>query len=351
MRFRFKSIYAKFALIFLGIWWLLHFITFGVIMHAMSASIIVDLEPHVKELKNLTKIVFLCSTVLGTIIILLAVRGIVRPIKSLSKASRNVAKGNFNVSVEVKSIDEVGELSADFNKMVHELKSIDALRKDFVSNVSHEFRTPITSINGFARLIHDNDLPQEQLKEYSSIIVNESKRLMELSSDLLRLSELDNTTIREGSSVFSLDEQIRKTVLLLEPQWSKKDIEFELHLEEAQYVGDEDLLKQVWINLIQNAIKFSYDKGLIIISLCPWNDALRIRIEDNGVGIPDEDKQHIFDRFYKGNKSQSQNGNGLGLSIVSKIVEIYKGEISVESELGKGSTFTVYLPLAKDSLK
>lgn len=346
-----KSIYVKFVIFFLGIWWLLNGLTFGVIMRVMANSLFTEMEPTFKELftefhriRITIGLSFLISACIGTIIFLIVARGIVKPIKRLSIASKEVAKGNFDVELIVKSDDEIGRLTGDFNTMVEELKSIDILRKDFVSNVSHEFRTPITSIKGFAKLIKEDIVSDEQRIEYSSIIIEESERLMELSSNLLCLTELDSQVIREKATCFWLDEQIRKSILLLEPQWSKKNIGFEIDLIQTKCFSEENLLFQVWLNLIQNAIKFSNDNDIIRISLMREENTLIIQITDNGVGIADEDKYRVFERFFKGDKSHSKEGNGLGLVIAKKIVEISGGNISFESILGEGTKFIVKLP-------
>lgn len=348
----FKSIYAKFAAIFLLIWWLLNVVTFAFISKIMSSSILAqvtldsyNLFDEFHRIRIVTSLTFLISSLLGTIIILIVVRSIVRPIKRLSKASKEVAKGNFDIEVEIKSRDEIGQLTADFNLMTKELKHIDFLRMDFVSNVSHEYKTPITAIMGFAKLIREGKLTNDQILEYSEIIVNESERLSLLSSNILKLSELDNKMIREQATIFSLDEQIRKTVLILEVQWSKKEIQFDINLEEAKIIGDEHLLQEVWLNLIQNAIKFSNENGIIRINLLKLGDTAVVEISDNGIGIIAEDKERIFERFYKGDKSRSKEGNGLGLVIVKKIIELSNGEIHFTSELNQGSTFIVKLPL------
>lgn len=352
-RLFFKSIYAKFALIFLGIWWFLNALTFGVIMRIMSNSIFIELSVNRSELftefhkiRTATGWTFLISAVVGTIIILIVVRGIVKPIKRISAASKEVAHGNFDIEVKVKSADEIGQLTSDFNMMTIELKNIDLLRKEFVSNVSHEFKTPITSIKGYAKLIRDDQLTEDQLLDYSDIIVRESERLSLLSSNLLKLSELDNKIIQEQATTFSLDEQIRKTVLILEVLWSKKEIDLDINLEKISMKADEHLLQEVWLNLIQNAIKFSNQNGIIKINLNKCGDIAKVEIIDYGSGIADEDKERIFERFYKGDKSRSKDGNGLGLVIVKKIVELSNGIIYFESVLGQGSTFTVELPLS-----
>ncbi len=350
--FAFKSIYAKFTAIFLGIWWLLNTLTFSVVIRIMSNSVFselsvkrIELYDEFHRIRMATALTFLFSAMIGTIIILIAVRGIVKPIKRISKASKEVATGNFDIEVEVTSGDEIGQLTADFNIMAKQLKSIDILRKDFVSNVSHEFKTPITSIRGFAKLIRDGELSRDQLYEYGDIIVDESDRLSLLSSNLLKISELDSKLIYEEASKFSLAEQIRKTILILQIQWEKKDIEFDLDLEEIIITGNEHLLQEVWLNLIQNAIKFSHSKGVIKINLEKNESTVKVIISDKGIGIKDEDKKRIFERFYKGDKSRSTDGNGLGLVIVKKIVELSNGKIYVDTKQGQGSTFTVELPI------
>lgn len=350
-RFYFKSIYAKFTILFLGIWWVLNSLTFGFVMFIMSKSIIVksyidryELFNDFHKIRFATGSTFFVSIFVGTIIILIAVRGIVKPIKRISNASKEVAKGNFDIEVEVTSKDEIGQLTTDFNLMTKELKNIELLRKDFVSNVSHEFKTPITSIKGYSILIRDSNLTNEQIKEFSDIIANESERLSLLSSNLLKLSELDSKMIREQATEFSLDEQIRKTILILEVQWEKKQIDFDIELEKGYISGHMHLLQEVWLNLIQNAIKFSCHKGTIKISLTKCNDYVKVVIADNGFGISADEKDRIFERFYKGDKSRSNDGNGLGLTIVKRIIDLSKGRIYFSSELGKGSSFVVELP-------
>ncbi|AFL98845.1 signal transduction histidine kinase [Desulfitobacterium dehalogenans ATCC 51507] len=350
-RFYLKSIYTKFALIFLGIWWFLNSLTFWIVMGIMRNSAFTELAidrmeffAEFQRIRFATGLTFQISAVTGTIIILLAVRRIVKPIQLISEASKEVAKGNFNTQVNIKRNDEIGRLAADFNLMAKELRSIDTIHKDFVSNVSHEFKTPITSIKGFAKLIQEGQLSEEQLKEYSDTIVNESERLSLLSSNLLRLSELDGKSIREQGTKFALDEQLRKSILILEGDWTKKNIDFDIDLERITYWGDEHLLQQVWLNLIQNAIKFSHQNGVIRVSLQRQDGGIRVDIADQGKGISAADKEHIFDRFYKADKSRSREGNGLGLAIVKRIIELSGGRVSVESELDEGSIFTVELP-------
>ncbi|MFZ7120229.1 MAG: sensor histidine kinase [Eubacteriaceae bacterium] len=352
-RVLFKSIYARFAVTFLMIWWFLNSLTFAFVLRIIMPENLLENIAHehyksfieFERIRRVTGITFFISAIIGTIIILIVVRGIVKPLKRLSTASKEVAKGNFDIEVKITNTDEIGRLIGDFNKMTKELKNIDILRKDFVSSVSHEFKTPITSIKGYAKLIKSGKLSNEQICEYSEIIESESQRLSLLSSNLLRLSELDSKVIREPASLFSLDEQIRKCILILESQWNKKDIDLDIELEEIFFWGDELLLQQAWINLIQNAIKFSNPKGTIKINLQKKDTIVKIDVIDNGIGIAEEDKEKIFKRFYKSDKSRSKEGNGLGLVIVKKIIELSRGKIYFESQQGKGSVFTVELPI------
>ena len=294
---------------------------------------------------SIQKMVISISIVLGTILILFTTITIVKPIKRISEASKKVAEGDFNVQLpvnHVKGHNEVADLMRNFNRMVKELSRNEYLHKDFVSNVSHEFKTPITSLKGYAKLLKDKNLSEEKRQEYAEIIISESERLANLSSNLLKLSELENEAISLKKETFRLDEQIRDAVLLLQNQWEKKNLEFDLDLDEITYTGDRQLMIQVWINLISNAIKYSYENALLRISL-KQSEKIIAEIIDHGMGMSAEDLEKIFLRFYKADKSHNQSGTGLGLSIVKKIVELHDGSISVKSEPGKGSKFLVEL--------
>ena len=293
--------------------------------------------------KNIIGMVLALCALLGSILVVIASRMIVKPIKQLTKATQEVAKGNFDTKLHVLSRDELGQLSANFNKMTEELQNIEYLRKDFISSVSHEFKTPMTAIQGFAKLLKEKDLTEEQAEDYKNIIIDETGRLANLSNNLLRLSNLESQAIYAQAQPFSLDEQIRNVILLLEPKWSAKNIELELELQPIRYMGDEELLKQVWINLIENAIKFSEQNGRIQISTEKSGAAVITTISDTGIGIPEKDRSKIFERFYKADKSRSKEGNGLGLPIVKKIIELHHGEIDFHSQLGAGTTFIIKL--------
>ncbi|MBP2026476.1 signal transduction histidine kinase [Acetoanaerobium pronyense] len=281
--------------------------------------------------------------IIGSVLIIFVVRHAVRPIIKLTNATREITLGNFDVEINYNNKDEIGQLTTNFNRMINELKKIDTLRKDFVSNVSHEFKTPIASIQGFAQLLQQDDLSDENRKEYARIISEESSRLSHLTSSMLKLSKLENQEIIQKHKGFYLDEQIRKCILLLEPEWSKKSIDWEINLDRAMITADEELLQQVWINLLINAIKFSSNDGKIIVSLNHLKEGVEISIRDFGKGMSSKTKERIFEKFYQGEEAHDVEGSGLGLSLVKRILDLHGAQINVESSLGEGSEFSVTL--------
>jgi signal transduction histidine kinase len=281
---------------------------------------------------------------LGTALTIFFSKKALDPIRKVIDATHKVAGGDFNVQVDIKGIGELEELSQSFNKMTQELASIETLRNDFVNNFSHEFKTPIVSIRGFAKLLKEGNLTEEEKQEYLGIIIAESERLAALSTNVLNLAKYENMEILTEKGSFRLDEQIRMAVVMTEPKWSAKGIAMNVELEEAVFMGNEDLTQQIWLNLLDNAIKFSEEAGLIRISLSQANGGICFTIEDNGAGMNETTKTHIFDKFYQGDTSRSIAGYGLGLAIVKQIVDLCGGTIEVRSEPGKGSTFTVFLP-------
>lgn len=290
---------------------------------------------------------YLFYILIGAIMIAVLVRRVVKPILMLTEATQQVAKGNFDIEVENDSEDEIGILTQNFNKMVKELRHMEILRKDFISNVSHEFKTPMASIQGFAKLLKDRDMDDEQYDEYVDIIIEETGRLSRLSSNLLKLSRLENQEIPEMGEQFSLDEQLRRCILILSPKWDKKDIDFDLDLENIMYCGNEELLQQVWINILENAIKFTPEQGEIKVSSKIKDSFAQVIISDNGIGMDEVTVDRIFEQFYQGDMSHTGDGSGLGLPLAKRIVEIYNGSISVNSKVGEGTTFDIKLPLLK----
>lgn len=266
------------------------------------------------------------------------------PIVELSDAAKEVAKGNFNIQVEeYHRKDELGELAIHFNHMIQALAANEMLKKDFISSVSHELKTPLAIINGYGKLLESDEITEEERKEYAALIVRESQRLSVLTSNMLRLSKLNTETVLLNKEAFSLDEQIRQVILLLEQKWNEKNIAFQLHLPSSRYYGEADMLSEVWINLLDNAIKHSPNSGTIDISLIPTQYTYTVYIRDQGTGIPKEQIPRIFDQFYQGDLSHKRDGAGLGLSIAHRIVQLHEGTIECSSKLGRGTTFTVTL--------
>lgn len=269
-------------------------------------------------------------------------------ITRISQAMRDIAKGNFKKRVpeekETEVITELGDLERSFNQMASDLEGIEMFRNDFINNFSHEFKTPIVSIRGFARQLQSGNLNDEQRKEYIDIIVSESERLSTMSQNVLLLTKLENQSIVTEKSEFYLDEQIRNCILLLEKSWSEKDIELDIDLDEIEYEFNEEMLSHVWINLISNAIKFTPEGGKMRCSLKRIGNSVVFEIEDNGEGMSEEVKSRIFEKFYQGDSSHATKGNGIGLNIVQRIVTLAGGSISVESQIGNGSKFTVNIP-------
>lgn len=291
----------------------------------------------------LAGVVVSCA-VIGFALLYFAAKFISDPLIRMSKATKEIAKGNFDVDIQHKSKDELGALAENFTIMAAELKTMEYLRKDFMSNVSHEFKTPLASIQGFVEMLQNKNLPDEEIDQYTNIIIEETSRLNHLCSNMLKMSRLDNQIIYHKSASFALDEQIRKVVLLLEEQWGKKNLELDICLEPINYWGDPELLQQLWMNLIENAIKFSDEYGSIQISSKERTQEIMVKIADEGIGIAEEKIDRIFEKFYQADASHTQMGNGLGLAIAKRIVELCGGTIRCESEIGKGTTFTVMLP-------
>jgi len=283
------------------------------------------------------------NMVLSSVFVSAALFIIILRIRKVTAATREVARGNFNIELFTRSEDGIGELMRNFNAMTHELRQSEYLKKDFVSTVSHEFKTPITAIEGFAKLLRNENLTKEQYNEYTEIIIKETARLGGLSTNLLRLSLLDNSDFKPEAAPFYLDEQIRGTILLLERAWEEKDISFDIHMEEMLYSGNEELLSQVWINILQNAIKFSPHGGAIGVKAGHEGDFVVVEITDSGPGIAPQHHDKIFTRFYKVGKHNT-DGNGLGLPIAKRIVELSGGEIGFTTQMGS-TTFYVKLPI------
>lgn len=270
---------------------------------------------------------------------------IFEPMEKLSEASKEVAKGNYNTQLKYDGyIEQLESTFHNFNFMVRELNSVEIMRNDFIANVSHEFKTPLSSISGYATLLQDPELSEKERNEYIQMIRFNIDKLNDLTGNILQLSKLENQNTMNDPVTYRLDEQIREAIVLLEPKWNQKQISLEIDLPDVSYTGQQALLFQVWMNLISNAIKFSDQKGAITIKLKSIQSEISVLISDNGIGMSEDTISHIFEKFYQCDTSRQSQGNGLGLPLCKKILDKCGGKIYVSSELGKGSTFMVILP-------
>ena len=302
---------------------------------------------------KLTIIVLVFSYLSSAALSIVINRNVFKPLRKLTKLTEQVAKGNYDVDVNgitnfFTEKSDLGNLVNAFEDMTNELSSTEIFRNDFIHNFSHEFKTPIISIRGFARQLYKGNLTPEQQSEFAKIIMDESEHLANMSSNVLLLSKLESQEIVSDKESFSLDEQLRTCMLMMEEQWSEKNLTIDMDLDEIDYYQNKDLLYHVWTNLFSNAVKFTKENGTVSVQCHRANDAIFVAVSDNGAGMDDETKKHIFEKFYQGDTSHATAGNGLGLSLVKRIVEMMDGRISVDSTLGKGSTFTVSLPLQNE---
>jgi signal transduction histidine kinase len=286
------------------------------------------------------------TILLGTGIAAYTSAKMLSPIIKINDAAKKVSKGDFSVRLEEKSIaKEIEEIATSFNIMVKELASTETLRSDFVSNVSHEFKTPLSAIEGYATLLQDESLSKDEQARYIERILENTSRLSRLTQSILSLSQLENQEIVLQKEQYMLDEQIRRVLLGYESIWEEKNLAIDLNLEATPYYGNKALLAQVWSNLIDNAIKFSNPFGVLSIHCRPVGNGVRVIVRDTGIGMSEEVIKRAFDKFYQGERSHTGQGNGLGLALVKRIITLCGGSISLESEVGSGTAITVQLPL------
>ena len=295
-----------------------------------------------------TAFIILCISlsvaIVAGVLSMLVGRMVLSPLKRLSEASRQIAAGDFDLNLTYEGkISEFRDTYDSFNVMAQELSNIETLRSDFIANVSHEFKTPLTAIEGYAMLLQDHELSAEERADSAQRIMDSAGRLSSLVSNILMLSKLEHQTAGLEKAPFRLDEQIRQVMVGLEPLWGPKALQLELELEPLRYEGSEKLLYHVWSNLISNAVKFSPQGGILTVTLGRKGGELIFSITDRGPGMSADVQRHIFDKFYQGDPSRKQEGSGLGLPLAKRIVELCGGSITVESASG-GSTFTVVLP-------
>ena len=303
--------------------------------------------PQDIRMSNIVLVLVLTSTVMGWAMVLLLGKLPLNPIHKLIEGLNSLAAGNFKTRVSYKSVlkrfQTFHEIEESFNKLAKELESTEMLRSDFINNFSHEFKTPIVSIAGFAEILESTELTDEERAQYIAAIKEESRRLASMATNILELTKVENQSILTDVLRFNVSEQLRSALVLLEGKWSKKKVELDFDFDEYDIVGNEEFLKQVWINLLDNAIKFVDEGGVIGAKIIPSEGQLRIDISNTGTTIPAEKQKYVFNKFYQADESHSTKGNGIGLAIVKGIVELHDGSVSVKSEDGV-TTFSVYLP-------
>lgn len=272
----------------------------------------------------------------------------VKPMNKIGQAARKVTAGDFTIRIPSErkdgKKDEMELLIDDFNKMVEELATIETLKGDFISNVSHEIKTPLSVIQSYATVLQNGNISEEQRQEYLETILESTRKLSLLITNILRLNKLENQEIIQGET-YSLDEQLRCCILALEEKFEEKSIEFDADLEEVFITTDESLLEIVWNNLLTNAIKFTEPGGSVMVKLKAEDGIAIVSVSDSGCGMDEETIGCIFDRFYQGDTSHSREGYGLGLALVKRIIDLVDCNITVESELGNGTTFMVTIKL------
>lgn len=265
-----------------------------------------------------------------------------KPLAEILKVTNRITKGDFTARVKEKKFGYFSKMAVDINTMAAELSNIETLKVDFISNVSHELKTPLAVLQNYGALLEDPDLPEEKRVVYAEYIQKTTRHLSELITNILKLNKLESQNIVPALQRCNISENLCETLLSFESEWSKKNIDLEIEIEEDVYIYTEpDLVSLVWANLFSNAIKFSPDGGKISVTLQKNIDDVEVTISDTGCGMDTKTLNHIFDKFYQGDTSHSVSGNGLGLALVKRIVDILDGEIDVESVPEEGSTFTV----------
>lgn len=286
--------------------------------------------------------IVISATVILMTMILLA-RQLIKPLKQLKKATEQIALENYDILLTIERDDELGQLAIQFQKMANRLAENDQLKRDFINNVSHDFQSPLLNIQGYANVLKDADNTEEERVQYLEIIEQETKRLSALTKQLLLLSSLDQKNLPIEKKRYSLDKQLKEC--LLSKRWKLDDKQMELvyELEPIEVEADEQLLEQVWDNLLSNAIRYSEDKGKIIVTCSKKDNQIFVMMKDYGIGIPEQALEKVKERFYRVDPSRSSQSSGLGLAIVTEIVKRHEGEFMIESELGKGTRVTVII--------
>jgi signal transduction histidine kinase len=322
--------------------------TIGVPFTYQNTKYALFVRPDIKLLFNEVHTI-LGGLILGTgllslLLMLVVAKFLIVPITQLTEATKQIAKENYDTLLNIERRDEIGQLAASFNTMVEQLQENDRMRKEFISNVSHDFQSPLLNIQGYAGLLKSTDLSEEDRVNYADIIQSETKRLSKLTRQLLLLTSLDQSTRMVNYQDFQLDEQVKDCVNKYRWRLEEKQLNLLMEMEPTTYHGDAALLENVWDNLLSNAIKYNRTEGEIQIRLHAKDAFVEVIVSDTGIGLAHGDQAQIFERFFRADPSRTEEGTGLGLSIVKQIVELHHGEVHVTSALNEGTTFSIRLP-------
>ena len=342
-----NSFYSIWAKVDVCCFWIMifSFLIVGLTIHLMNQLNVWNLLPLPLTGLHFIFVLAIITTILGVFISMFIFKHALNPITQLSRSMQQVAEGNYNVKLDADPHKgEIHDLLTNFNHMVQELNSTETLHSDFISSVSHEFKTPLATISGYATLLQDDTLSVEERNEYINIIIRTTRELSHMTGNILSLCRLENQTIITDQEAFHVDEQIRQCILLRETIWSEKNLVIDPDLDSIIWKGNRELTSHIWNNLLDNAIKFTPAGGEITIRASMDKDWLTVSFTDTGIGMTPEVKQRVFDKFYQGDTSHKKKGNGLGLALVRQIVTLYGGSVEVESAPDMGSTFTVRLP-------
>ena len=349
---RFRVLFSFALIIFLAIF--AHSLVTGVTMWALVKTGALSFSSdayNIPYLGRFSLFSLLVSIPFGLLISIAVSQMPLKPVRDLINAMDALASGDYTTRFHIGPVSRkyapLVKISDSFNKMAQELQNTEMLRGDFINNFSHEFKTPIVSIAGFAKLLRRGNLSEKEKKEYLSVIEEESMRLSYMATNVLNLTRVENQSILTNVTEFNLSEQIRSCILLLENDWSKKNLDLMLHFGEHQISANEELLKQVWINLLHNAFKFSPAYQTVEVQIIEKKETLVVSIMNSGSDIPKDKQKLIFNKFYQADESHSVQGNGVGLAIVSRVIELHKGRVGVDSE-NHVTTFTVELPKQQD---
>lgn len=296
---------------------------------------------------RLTVFFMLLSVPISFLVAALGGKFALRPVRDLIGSMNELASGNFRTRIQVgrfmRRYPAFVEIADSFNRMAQELEQTEMLRSDFVNNFSHEFKTPIVSIAGFAQLLCHGELPREQQREYLAVIEEESRRLSTMATNVMELTRIENQSILTDVTTYNLSEQLRSCILLLERKWSEKELELLLHFGEHTIRANEELLRQVWINLLDNAVKFTPPRGSIRVTITQTDACIEVQLHNTGSHIPDACIEQIFRKFYQADRSHATQGNGIGLAIVREVVSLHGGAVCAANR-EDGVSFTVTLP-------